>query len=108
MMTTTNGRITKKKKKAQALKFGGSLHKLAKHSLGTMTIAKSAIDVLEDQGQWLVRKIVLASEEAQKGLFQNQTMNAAVLKAGLSLCLPEEACERAVLAGEKAVLKLIA
>lgn len=106
----TNGRIMKKKKRpcAHPPKFGASMHKLAKHSLKNMTIAKSAIDVLEDQGQWLVRKIMLASGEAQKDLFQSQTMNAAVLKAGLSLCLPEEACDRAVKAGERAVLKLIA
>lgn len=105
-----SGGIAKKKKrpKVRDLKFGSSLHKLAKHRLGSMTIAKSAIDVLEDQGRWLVHKIVLASEEAQKGLFQTQTMSAAVLKSGLSLCLPEEACERAVFAGERAVLKLIA
>lgn len=110
MPPSASGKVRKKRKatKKVSLKFGASMGRLARQRLGAnQTIARSALDLLEDQGNFLIHKILAASREAQSEIFKTQTLNAAVIKAGMSLVLPEDACDRAAKAGERAVVKLM-
>lgn len=110
MPPSAPGKMRRKKTttKKPSLKFGASMGRLARQRLAAnQTVAKSALDLLEDQGAFLIQKILAASREAQSEIFKTQTLNAAVIKAGMSLVLPEDACDRAAKAGERAVVKLM-
>lgn len=88
--------------------YESGVHKLFKRHLESkMSVSADAVAELDNQALFLVDKIVRAAVGARKGVFKTATMNAACVKAGLGLVLPEDVHVRALEAGEMALVKLV-
>lgn len=106
------GRLKRRKAAMLELKFGSSIQQLVRkqlkdRNLSKMTVARTALDQLEDQASFLGERIVHAATQARTAIFKTQTMSAPAIKAGIGLSLPEDIAERAVQAGEAAVKRLV-